>query len=100
MRRRAGDKSAAKALMSGAGVPVVPGYHGEEQEEGRLQASAIGGAVACSGVCRAQLQAGAGGGAGPGRWRGQGRGWGSLCAFLPLQPQCLAAPSGGKSACS
>ncbi len=33
----AGDKSAAKALMSAAGVPVVPGYHGEEQEEERLQ---------------------------------------------------------------
>lgn len=33
----AGDKSEAKALMSGAGVPVVPGYHGEEQSEGWLQ---------------------------------------------------------------
>ena len=33
----AGDKSAAKALMSSAGVPVVPGYHGEDQSEGRLQ---------------------------------------------------------------
>ncbi|KAL4438488.1 hypothetical protein ABPG77_000136 [Micractinium sp. CCAP 211/92] len=35
-----GDKSEAKALMSGAGVPVVPGYHGEEQAEGWLQEEA------------------------------------------------------------
>lgn len=35
-----GDKSEAKALMSGAGVPVVPGYHGEEQSEGWLQEEA------------------------------------------------------------
>ncbi|GAB4816461.1 hypothetical protein N2152v2_003507 [Parachlorella kessleri] len=35
-----GDKSAAKALMSSAGVPVVPGYHGEDQAEGRLQEEA------------------------------------------------------------
>jgi len=27
-----GSKSAAKALMEAAGVPVVPGYHGENQE--------------------------------------------------------------------
>ncbi len=27
-----GDKSAAKALMEKAGVPVVPGYHGEQQD--------------------------------------------------------------------
>jgi 3-methylcrotonyl-CoA carboxylase alpha subunit len=30
-----GDKSQAKAIMSAAGVPVVPGYHGEEQEQAR-----------------------------------------------------------------
>lgn len=29
----------AKALMQGAGVPVVPGYQGEDQSEHRLQAS-------------------------------------------------------------
>lgn len=34
--RCAGDKSAAKAAMSAAGVPVVPGYHGEDQSEERL----------------------------------------------------------------
>lgn len=28
---------ASQALMEGAGVPVVPGYHGEDQAEGRLQ---------------------------------------------------------------
>ena len=28
----AGNKSEAKALMAGAGVPVVPGYHGDDQD--------------------------------------------------------------------
>ncbi|CAM3694485.1 acetyl/propionyl/methylcrotonyl-CoA carboxylase subunit alpha [Castellaniella denitrificans] len=39
-----GSKSAAKTLMSGADVPLVPGYHGERQEAGFLQeqARAIG----------------------------------------------------------
>lgn len=32
-----GDKSEAKALMAAAGVPVVPGYHAEDQSEHRLQ---------------------------------------------------------------
>jgi 3-methylcrotonyl-CoA carboxylase alpha subunit len=42
--RRLGDKSAAKRLMADAGVPVVPGYAGEEQAEKRLrkEAGAIG----------------------------------------------------------
>ncbi|HJS38184.1 MAG TPA: acetyl/propionyl/methylcrotonyl-CoA carboxylase subunit alpha [Burkholderiales bacterium] len=31
-----GDKSAAKRLMEKAGVPLVPGYHGEEQDATRL----------------------------------------------------------------
>jgi len=41
---REGSKSAAKALMERAGVPLVPGYHGERQEAGFLrdQADAIG----------------------------------------------------------
>jgi 3-methylcrotonyl-CoA carboxylase alpha subunit len=30
--RALGDKAAARALMEQAGVPVVPGYHGERQE--------------------------------------------------------------------
>ena len=30
-----GDKSEAKALMSAADVPVVPGYHGEQQDTSR-----------------------------------------------------------------
>jgi 3-methylcrotonyl-CoA carboxylase alpha subunit len=34
--RAMGDKSAAKALMEKVGVPVVPGYHGADQSEGRL----------------------------------------------------------------
>ncbi|KAH7300855.1 hypothetical protein KP509_23G000300 [Ceratopteris richardii] len=39
-----GDKSESKALMSAAGVPVVPGYHGEEQSASflKLQADSIG----------------------------------------------------------
>jgi 3-methylcrotonyl-CoA carboxylase alpha subunit len=34
--RAMGSKAAAKALMEAAGVPVVPGYHGADQEPGRL----------------------------------------------------------------
>ncbi|MFT3858516.1 MAG: acetyl/propionyl/methylcrotonyl-CoA carboxylase subunit alpha [Aquabacterium sp.] len=39
-----GSKSAAKALMQQAGVPLVPGYHGDEQDPAflRAQADAIG----------------------------------------------------------
>tara|TARA_R110000787_G_scaffold15088_22_gene46506 strand:- start:1544 stop:3532 length:1989 start_codon:yes stop_codon:yes gene_type:complete len=39
-----GSKSAAKALMTDAGVPLVPGYHGDEQatEHLKQQAQAIG----------------------------------------------------------
>ena len=39
-----GDKSAAKALMQQAGVPLTPGYHGELQDAEflRTQADAIG----------------------------------------------------------
>ena len=35
-----GDKSAAKRLMEKAGVPLVPGYHGENQDPAFLQAEA------------------------------------------------------------
>ena len=38
--RAMGVKSAAKALMENAGVPVVPGYHGEDQHVQTLQAAA------------------------------------------------------------
>jgi 3-methylcrotonyl-CoA carboxylase alpha subunit len=38
--RAMGSKAAAKALMTAHGVPVVPGYHGAEQDEGRLLAEA------------------------------------------------------------
>src|SRR4029077_12368038 len=39
-----GDKSAAKRLMEKAGVPLVPGYHGENQDPAflRQQADKIG----------------------------------------------------------
>ncbi len=42
--RAMGSKSAAKGLMEGANVPLVPGYHGENQDPEflRLQADAIG----------------------------------------------------------
>ncbi|MCD7099623.1 acetyl/propionyl/methylcrotonyl-CoA carboxylase subunit alpha [Stenotrophomonas sp. MMGLT7] len=42
--RAMGDKSAAKALMQRAGVPLTPGYHGDTQDPAflREQADAIG----------------------------------------------------------
>lgn len=38
--RAMGSKAESKALMVAAGVPVVPGYHGEDQSEDRLAAEA------------------------------------------------------------
>ncbi|MGD0492221.1 MAG: biotin carboxylase N-terminal domain-containing protein [Steroidobacteraceae bacterium] len=38
--RAMGSKSASKAAMAAAGVPVAPGYHGEEQSSTRLAAEA------------------------------------------------------------
>jgi len=38
--RALGDKARAKALMAAAGVPVVPGYHGDDQDEARFAAEA------------------------------------------------------------
>jgi 3-methylcrotonyl-CoA carboxylase alpha subunit len=38
--RAMGSKAAAKALMAAHGVPIVPGYHGVEQDDGRLLAEA------------------------------------------------------------
>jgi 3-methylcrotonyl-CoA carboxylase alpha subunit len=38
--RAMGSKAAAKALMEQHGVPVVPGYHGADQDDGRLLAEA------------------------------------------------------------
>ena len=35
-----GDKSAAKARMANAGVPLVPGYHGDDQDDALLRAEA------------------------------------------------------------
>ena len=42
--RAMGSKSAAKALMATAGVPLVPGYHGDDQDAALLarEAAAIG----------------------------------------------------------
>ncbi|MGG6344907.1 acetyl/propionyl/methylcrotonyl-CoA carboxylase subunit alpha [Stenotrophomonas indicatrix] len=42
--RAMGDKSAAKALMAKAGVPLTPGYHGDQQAPAflRTQADGIG----------------------------------------------------------
>jgi 3-methylcrotonyl-CoA carboxylase alpha subunit len=38
--RAMGSKAAAKAMMIAAGVPVVPGYHGDDQDPARLLAEA------------------------------------------------------------
>src|SRR5262249_58138820 len=38
--RLMGSKSAAKALMESAGVPVVPGYHGDDQSLATLATAA------------------------------------------------------------
>ncbi|HET8819401.1 MAG TPA: biotin carboxylase N-terminal domain-containing protein, partial [Xanthomonadaceae bacterium] len=38
--RKMGSKAGAKDLMQAAGVPVVPGYTGEDQDPGALQAEA------------------------------------------------------------
>jgi 3-methylcrotonyl-CoA carboxylase alpha subunit len=38
--RAMGSKSEAKALMARAGVPLTPGYHGEDQDPRRLQQAA------------------------------------------------------------
>ncbi|MCE7032853.1 acetyl/propionyl/methylcrotonyl-CoA carboxylase subunit alpha [Lysobacter sp. GX 14042] len=38
--RKMGSKAGAKDLMAAAGVPVVPGYTGEDQDPARLQAEA------------------------------------------------------------
>jgi len=38
--RAMGSKAAAKALMEAHGVPVVPGYHGADQEPAHLIAEA------------------------------------------------------------
>jgi len=40
--RAMGDKTAAKALMERAGIPVVPGYHGDDQSLETLREAAIG----------------------------------------------------------
>ncbi len=42
--RAMGSKAEAKAIMGNAGVPIVPGYHGSEQDDALLlaQADAIG----------------------------------------------------------
>ncbi|HVR70410.1 MAG TPA: acetyl-CoA carboxylase biotin carboxylase subunit [Vicinamibacteria bacterium] len=39
VHRRMGDKQAARRLMAGAGVPVVPGYDGDDQSEAALLAA-------------------------------------------------------------
>ena len=42
-----GSKSAAKTLMEKAGVPLVPGYHGDDQDPKKLQARPIASATRC-----------------------------------------------------
>jgi 3-methylcrotonyl-CoA carboxylase alpha subunit len=43
-----GSKAAAKALMHSAAVPLVPGYHGDNQDASLLQQEADAGARACA----------------------------------------------------
>ena len=57
--RAMGSKSAAKTLMARAGVPLVPGYHGEDQEPALLEREAVRNRI--SGADQSQC-----------RWRGQG----------------------------
>jgi 3-methylcrotonyl-CoA carboxylase alpha subunit len=40
VHRRMGDKREARRLMASAGVPVLPGYDGEDQSDARLRAEA------------------------------------------------------------
>ncbi|MCG6927370.1 MAG: ATP-grasp domain-containing protein [Acidobacteria bacterium] len=40
VHRRMGDKKAARQLMAAAGVPVLPGYGGDDQSDTRLRAEA------------------------------------------------------------
>ncbi len=42
VHRRMGDKKGARRLMAAAGVPVVPGYDGDDQGDGTLLAAARG----------------------------------------------------------
>ena len=43
-----GSKSAAKALMEKAGVPLAPGYHGDDQDPALLaEGSGRGSAIRC-----------------------------------------------------
>ena len=45
--RAMGLKDAAKRLMEAAGVPVVPGYHGEEQTTRRFSPTPAASAFRC-----------------------------------------------------
>jgi len=40
VHRLMGDKQAARRRMAGAGVPVLPGYDGDDQQDARLEAEA------------------------------------------------------------
>ena len=42
-----GSKSAAKSLMEKAGVPVTPGYHGDDQSLKKLEAEAHASVIPC-----------------------------------------------------
>jgi len=44
-----GSKSESKKIMTAAGVPVTPGYWGEDQSIERLAVRASGNARACEG---------------------------------------------------
>ena len=67
--RAMGDKAQAKALMAQAGVPVVPGYHGADQDDARFaeEARRLGFPV----LVKAPLAAAA-----------------AACASSPTRPNC------------
>jgi 3-methylcrotonyl-CoA carboxylase alpha subunit len=78
-----GSKSGSKALMEKAGVPLVPGYHGEAQDEGTLAKAAdrIGFPVL--------VKASAGGG---------GRGMRIVRSAAELEPAIVSAKREAKAA--
>ena len=69
--RAMGSKSASKAAMAAAGVPVAPGYHGSEQTLERLQAEAerVGFPLIIKASAGGRRQGHAGRALAPAKWR-------------------------------
>jgi 3-methylcrotonyl-CoA carboxylase alpha subunit len=86
--RAMGSKSAAKALMEKAGVPLVPGYHGEAQDFATLEREAQG--IGFPVLIKAS--AGGGGRWAPPRWPPRMR-WGTSTPALSSSSPTRAASS-------